>query len=128
MNNLRFTKFWLLLGGIMIGLVAYLSLIPVPSEMPSFSGLDKLIHFFVYAFLMLWFGLCYISGARYYAIGVGIILVGAVLELIQGNTGYRTMSYLDMSANSLGVVLGWSLSKTRLSKALVYVERILGVH
>ena len=128
MNNLRFTKFWLLLGGIMIGLVAYLSLIPVPSEMPSFFGLDKLVHLFVYAFLMLWFGLCSVTGARYYAIGVGLILIGAVLELIQGNTGYRTMSYLDMSANSLGVVLGWSLSKTRLSKALVYVERILGFH
>lgn len=128
MKNLQFIKLWLIIGWIMTGIVVYLSLFPSPSDMPGFYGSDKLAHFFVYALLMFWFGLCYEPGIRYLLTGAGLILLGIILERIQGMTGYREMSMYDMFANGLGVCFGWILSGTRLSSALIYVERRFGIH
>ncbi|MFC1869624.1 VanZ family protein, partial [Thermodesulfobacteriota bacterium] len=115
-------------GCMQIGLVVYLSLVPSPPEIPGFHGADKLIHLFTYAFVMFWFGLCYNPGRAYRNLGFGLILIGAMLELIQGKTGYRSMSYFDMLANSLGVSLGWLMARTRLSLVLIYMESRLSIY
>ena len=127
MKGLKYIKLWLALGWLQVGLVAYLSLMPVSPEIPGFKGADKLVHLFAYAFMMYWFGLCYHPGRPYRTLGLGLILFGAVLEWIQGKTGYRSMSSIDMLANGLGVFLGWLLAGTRLSLALVRVENSLGM-
>jgi hypothetical protein len=77
--------------------------------------------------MMLWFGLCYLPGRTYRNIGIGLIVMGIVLEFIQNEIGDRSMSYLDMLANGLGVSLGWLLARTRLSLALIHVENRLGI-
>ena len=122
MRQLRFLKLWLLFGWGFIGLVVYLSLTPSPPEIAQFTGGDKLSHFCVYACLMFWFGLIYLPGTRYRNIGICLILMGFILELIQGRTGYRTMDFFDMLANALGVVTGWLLTRTRLASALLHIE------
>ena len=76
---------------------------------------------------MFWFGSCYNPGRAYRNLGMGLVLIGAVLELIQGKTGYRSMSYFDMVANTIGVSLGWLLARTRLSLVLIYMERRLKI-
>ena len=103
-----------------------LSLIPPPPELPGFHGVDKLVHLFVYAFIMLWFGLCYSSGRAYRNLGIGLVIMGILLELIQGKTGYRSMSYMDMTANGLSVLIGWLIARTRLFFALVRIESRMG--
>ena len=52
-------------------------------------------------------------------------MVGFALEIIQGAIGYRSMEVLDMLSNTLGVLLGGLLAKTRLSALLVNVENKL---
>ena len=52
-------------------------------------------------------------------------MMGIVLEFIQGLTGYRSLEYTDMTANTIGVLLGWLLAKTRLSNALSRIENSL---
>lgn len=125
MKGLKFLKFWLLIGWIQIGLVILLSLLPSPAGLPGFMGADKLMHFSVYLFVMFWFGLCYFPGRAYNLMGLGLVLMGVVLELIQSKTSYRSMSCFDMAANALGVSLGWVLARTRVSEALIYVEKML---
>jgi hypothetical protein len=122
MRDLRHLKLWLTVGWLQVCLVIFFSLIPSPVKVQGIIGVDKLIHLFTYTFVMLWFGLCYTPGKTYKRLGICLILMGIVLELIQGRTGYRTMSYLDMTANGLGVTSGWLLAKTRLSGALLFME------
>jgi len=57
-------------------------------------------------------------------IGFWLILLGVILELIQGNIPYRTMSNIDILANSIGITFGWLLAKTPMASILVYLENI----
>lgn len=54
--------------------------------------------------------------------GVLLILMGVSLEFIQDLTGYRFFDIYDMMANTAGVLLAWSLSKTPFPKVLSYFE------
>ena len=125
MKGLKFLKLWLFIGWIQIGLVILLSLMPSPASLPGLMGVDKLMHLSFYGFVMFWFGLCYFPGRAYNLMGLGLILIGVVLEFIQSKTGYRSMSCFDMAANALGVSIGWTLARTRISSALIYVEKVL---
>ena len=89
-----------------------------------FPGQDKLMHFMAYTFIMLWFGFCYQPGNGYRNLGIGLITLGIALELIQGLMGSRSMELLDMLVNTVGIFIGWLLARTRLSLALIHVERI----
>ncbi len=125
MRQLRYLRFWLVSGWILVGLVVLFLVIPSPPETMSFHFGDKLLHVSIYAIMMLWFGLIYPPGKFYRNLGLGFIMMGIVLEFIQGLTGYRSLEYTDMTANTIGVLLGWLLAKTRLSNALSRIENSL---
>jgi VanZ family protein len=91
--------------------IAVLSLI----KMPSTSGLgipssDKLFHGIAYFFLALsWLyallGKTLFDSKVKYAI-LGCFIYGIIIELLQtAITSYRTASYLDILANSIGIAL-----------------------
>jgi len=122
MKELRFIKLWLAIGFLLVGLVCFLTLIPSPPDMGDLPESDKIGHFVAYSTIMLWFGFIYLRGKRYMRVGLSFIIMGIVLELIQGMLDYRSFSYLDMGANASGVMIGWLLARTRLAEALVYVE------
>ena len=126
-KKLKFFKLWFTLGWLLVGLVIFFSLSPSQQDATLFSHSDKFLHIFSYAFIMFYFGCIYLPERTYRRLGVGFILMGFVLELIQGLIGYRTMEYLDMLANLTGVLIGWLLSKTTLSAALVYAESRLAL-
>ena len=60
-----------------------------------------------YGVLMAWF--CQLYRTRIYYAAV-FILMGIVLEIIQGQLGYRSFEVADMFANALGVLLGWGVA------------------
>ena len=127
MRSLKFLKGWLLTGWLLVALVIYLSLMPPPSHMPGFPGADKLSHVAAYGILALWFGFIYLPGSRYVCFSLGLILMGVVLEFVQGFSGFRRMDYYDMLANASGVAGGWLLARTRLCGALTAFESWMGV-
>ncbi len=90
--------------------------------------MDKLTHLAAYGILTLWFGFIYLPGARYVHLSLGLILMGGVLELIQGISGFRNMDYYDMLANSSGVAIGWLLARTPLCSTLTRLETWMGIH
>jgi len=125
MRSLRLSKAWFTLGWFMVCVLVYLSLNPSPPELPEFPLSDKAIHLLSYAWIMLWFGFIYKPGEKYLLIGLTLILLGVILEILQGASGYRSMEALDASANGLGVFAGWLVSRTRLSATLLWTERLI---
>ena len=70
---------------------------------------DKTIHFIAYFFLMLsWLyvffkKMSFSKNVKY--IFIGCIVFGIIIEILQGvTTTYRTLSFLDVAANTLGVL------------------------
>ena len=121
MHEFKYAKLWQNLGYLLLIMIVVLSLIPAPQtsfQLPS----DKLNHFVAYGVLMGWFAQLY--PRHYYWKFAGLfVLLGVLLEFLQGMTGYRFFEYYDMLANALGVLLGWLLCLTPLSSLLLTVER-----
>lgn len=94
--------------------VIVLSLVPLPSTGTAVYQ-DKIAHFLMYGIMGF---LAYISvpseGRRKYLL-VFIVLLGAALELIQVYIPGRSASYIDLVANTGGVVfvifLSWIYSR-----------------
>lgn len=125
MRVLRLRKVWLAVGWFAVCILIYESLTPSPPSLPEFPLADKLTHFLVYTLIMLWFGFVYSPGKKYSLLGLSLILLGVILELLQGAGGNRSMEVSDASANALGVLVGGLLAATRLSSALLWVERLI---
>lgn len=87
--------------------IVWLSLTPSPPQVDVEFG-DKLGHFGAYGLLMLWFCLLYSSRTARIWHAAAFIAMGVGLEVLQGYLGYRTYEVFDMSANTLGVLLGWA--------------------
>jgi VanZ family protein len=108
---------WLALGWLGVLLVSILSLAPNPPG-ASLQGADKLGHLFAYGALMFWFVQ---AGAETRASALGLLLLGALLEVLQGLSGYRESSFGDLIADGLGIGLGWLLAR-RFPHCLASIE------
>ena len=96
------------MGWGIISIVLYLSLFTTYIPKQNFSNIDKVHHFIAYATLMLWFAQSFGGRARLWVAGA-LIAMGIAIEFAQPFTG-RQFSYLDMLANSGGVLLGFILA------------------
>ena len=87
--------------------IVWLSLTPSPPQIDVQFG-DKIGHFGAYGLLMLWFSLLY-PGVRARVLhAIGFVGMGIGLEFVQGWLAYRTYDVMDMAANTIGVLLGWT--------------------
>ena len=120
-----FRRAWLAGGWLLDFLVAYLSLTPHPPQQVTFAHADKLEHGLAYAFLSLWFCQLYLSARSRMVAIAALIGLGVGLEFIQGWTGYRLFDVWDMAANSIGVLLGLLLVRTRLGRLFISIETAL---
>mgnify|MGYP001126133134 CR=1 FL=1 len=103
MNTLAHRPLWLVVGYALALLIAVLSLAPT-SQLPEVDYNDKLGHLLAYGGLMAWFGQLY---RRRLGPALALFGFGAGLEVLQGASGYRDMSGLDLVANATGIGLGW---------------------
>jgi VanZ family protein len=123
---------WLTIGWLLVALVVYLSLksgwLPLDA-----LGRDPVVHdlsydvshVLAYGTLMLWFLQLYPISRRPW-IALGLLVLGAALEGLQGLTPDREPSIVDMLADTIGIGVGWLLGHTRLSRTLEILEtRIL---
>lgn len=120
MNTLAHRPHWLFLGGLLLLGVSVLSLLPTES-LPDVQTHDKLSHFLAWAMLMAWFS--QIIRARG-MLAAGLWTYSGVIEVLQGLSGYRDMSGLDLLANGLGILAGWALTR-RWPDLLLRLERCL---
>lgn len=133
---LRLIKLWLSLGWLWIIIIIIFSLIPLPHAgqsaflwpvnfLPLLFNLpygDKLIHFVAYFVLMGWFSQIYHTDYHRRLYMISFLLLGILLEILQGLGGARSADWQDVVANFMGILLAWQLAKTNLAYILVYLE------
>jgi len=112
---------WYACGAGLLVVVAVLSLLPVPDVGVG----DKLSHLLTYAVLGGWFGLLVTRPAGLGLVFAGLLAYGALIELLQGMTGYRYAEWGDLLANVIGLLLGLPLYFTPLRRLLYGVDRLL---
>ena len=117
-SNLKLAWLWFMLGGLMLVLVAILSLMPAPDTGVN----DKLSHLLVYAILSGWF--CSLVNRRGHLLSVvgGLIIYGGLIELLQGLTADRYAEWGDLLANTLGIFLGLITYVTPIPRLLRIVD------
>lgn len=126
--QLHFLKLWLTLGWLLIAVIVFLSLTPaLPDYQKTLTFLpediDKVEHFISYFILMGWFAQIYhVPKHRLWLVGSFIIL-GILLELLQGLTGVRHPAWTDVLANSLGISIAWIITKNRYQYLLITFEQ-----
>jgi VanZ family protein len=84
-------------------LISWLSVASLP-ELPSINLWDKAGHALAYGVLMLLGGVAYRYQKTLIEIALLIFSYGAVIELVQYMLPDRQFSFLDMLANSIGIV------------------------
>ncbi len=99
--NSAYRRAWQMVAWLLLCLITYLSLMPVPPMPLTFDGLDKLEHSLAYLLLAGCFCLAY--NPRWV---IFLIIWGVGIEFAQGWTGYRYFDVWDMLANSVGALLG----------------------
>jgi VanZ family protein len=122
MHKFRYAKLWLTLGWLLVAVIVFLSLWPMPPGPLEFEQSDKLYHIIMYMTLMLWFANVYPQRSSQLQLSIGFFVMGVCLELLQGMTEYRTFSYSDMLANGIGILLALYLAKTRLATYLLRID------
>lgn len=100
----------LTLGWLLVATVVWLSLTPSPPQLDVAYG-DKLGHFAAYAALMAWFCQLYRGRRARLVCALGFIGMGIGIEFVQRMTGYRDFEWLDMVADAVGVLLGWTAAR-----------------
>ncbi len=120
--HLRYKRFWLGVGVLGVLAVIYASIATIPVEMKKFLIEDKLMHTVVYACLMGWFAQIYKHDLARLMFVALFIALGVAMELAQGMVPSRQFEYLDMVANTSGVVLAWALAYTGFGGLLEWFE------
>lgn len=121
--QLRYFKSWLTIGWILVFLVCYFSLTSTPPKIDiKFEHLDKLEHMLSYLVLMTWFAQLYQTEQSRIYYALLFIVMGIMLEVLQGLGGIRFFEYMDMLANTTGVILGYLLTKGKLKDLLLSFE------
>lgn len=119
---LKYWTYWLIIGWLMVVLIIYGSLAQISIHI-NLKQSDKLVHFGAYFILMAWFVQLYHLHYQRLLHAFGLIVLGILLEVVQGYSGYRYFEYADMMANSMGVISAYCLSWTSFSSMLFRFER-----
>ncbi len=121
MYSLKWPAVWITGAWLLVATVVYLSLARLPDALPTPGG-DKTAHVAAYALMMFFFMQIYSRRSYRVLTGIGLVLLGIVLEVLQGYTGYRAFEYADMAANTLGVIVGWAAGPPRTFNLFVRIE------
>ena len=120
-----YRQIWITLGICYIAFIVVASLSRTPDVNLHISYADKIIHFFIYFILVGWFAQLYQKPYSRWLILIGAVLLGMLIEYLQGMTAYRSFDYADEVANTIGAVCAYLLAKTRLDRLLTHFDQKL---
>ena len=100
-------RFYLLISFLLLSIITLLSLWPV-AQLPAVPGTDKTHHFIAYGALILPVAIKQHKQLWYFVLGFA--LYSGLIELIQPYVN-RYGEWLDLAANSLGLLCGLALAK-----------------
>lgn len=125
-STLRWPALWWTLFGLAQAALLAASVLPIPIEPPSVEHWDKWGHLMAYLGLAALAMLVCRSPRRRGLALAWLLLLGALIEGLQGLVPWRSMEAADLLANAAGVALGGLLAFTPLRDGLIWLERWLG--
>jgi VanZ family protein len=99
----------LAVGWALVAAIIWASVTHNPPQIPVEHG-DKFGHLLAYGGVMFWFAQLYRRTPTRLAYAAGFIAMGVALEFVQRALGYRSFEVLDMVADAIGVLAGWSIA------------------
>lgn len=123
-NDLRFIRFWFVLGWVFVIAAMVLSLMPLQQiTMPSWN--DKFEHAMGYLLLTLWFCGLY-QRQRYWVVALWMFAMGILVEILQGMMHLgRQADIRDIYADILGIGLAVFLAITPLGRWPYWFEKLV---
>lgn len=120
----NYFKLWQGIGLFLVAAVIYLSLTPKPPMIPlGIKWGDKLGHFLAYFVLMAWHAQLYHRFVTRVILIVAFIVMGIGLEFIQGMGHARMFEWADALANSVGAIVAFVASNSRMAFILQKFEQ-----
>lgn len=123
-NDLRFIRFWFVLGCVFVAAAMVLSLMPLQQvTMPSWN--DKFEHTMGYFLLSLWFCGLY-RRQRYWVVALWMFAMGVLVEMLQGMMHLgRQADIKDIYADILGIGIAIILAMTPLGRWSYWFEKLV---
>ena len=103
----KLQSLWRILFVVAIVAVGILTLLP-KAPLPIQAN-DKLQHGLAFAGLMMLLGLAWASGPRLWLGAISLVAYGAAIELAQMKVPGRQGELLDLTADSIGIIVGLAL-------------------
>lgn len=122
---MHYRRIWIALGICYIIFILIMSLSRIPDVDLEIGYADKIIHFFIYFILVGWFAQLYQKSYSRWLILFGAVLLGMLIEYLQGMTAYRSFDYADEVANTIGAACAYLLAKTRFDRLLTQFDQML---
>jgi len=129
MLPLRYPRRWQIAGIVLLASVLLLAMVPAiwlwpqgPTKEWSLS--DKWLHGITFAVLALWFSGQYARDS-YWKLVLGLLAFGALIEMFQRMTSYRTAEWNDLLADLLGIVVGITIALAGAGGWSVRIEQRL---
>lgn len=125
-DKLAYPYLWQGLAVILLAAIALGSLAPISIRNVGFSipNIDKLQHLAAYALLTAWYRVVFPGRYNDVAIPAFVLGIGALLEWLQGMTGYRDASMGDMLANTIGTIIAAVFLTQPLLQGLLRIEKL----
>lgn len=107
-NAAHLHRLWLAAGWLTLAVVLWGTLTPEPPSFisPPVPQFDKFEHFGAFLFLNAWFIAARPKRRGRWLITLTFILLGGLIEIVQGWSGFRDADWYDWYADSVGVLLG----------------------
>ena len=128
MLPLRHAVGWRIAGAALLVFVLAATMVPatwlIPARrdlIPQIEHLDKWLHGLTFVFLAVWFAGQY-RPRSYWRIGLGLILLGLLIEGGQGLVVYRSADWFDIAANTAGIIVGLTIATAGLGGWSLRVE------
>lgn len=120
MRTLQYAGLWRALSVLILILVLIAALAPAfwffddkPDALDWLEHADKLFHAGTFLLLAVWFaGLS--EKSAWWRVALGLLLFGFALEFFQFQTNYRTADWLDIAANTAGIIAGLAIAAAGL--------------
>ena len=123
MLALRYARFWAAMAWLGIGLAIFLTVLPTGASPVPVGG--RLQHITGYFIMTSWFTGIY-PRARYPLIGLGCLLFGGGMEMLQIFSPTRHPAVKDALTNGIGIGLALGAAYAGLGGWATRIERLLG--
>ena len=108
------TLFFRIASIAVVVIIWILSFLP-GAVMPDVPGSDKWHHALAYFVCMFCWGQWFTIPVQRLKLAAIFIFMGALIECLQGLTDYRSFEWLDMLADTVGVMLAWFVVTVQLA-------------